>query len=232
MGSRVEGLLIDIDNTIYPYEPAHQTALKAALDQLAEISGVNVQLLEKGYYRAKEMVHCRLADTGSSHNRLLYFQRMCEDLGLPSVPTACHLRDAYWDQFFQAMRLDEGVIEFLESLGSTPICWITDFTAEVQFRKISRLGLDRFARYVVTSEEAGVEKPHPRLFRLALSKLGLAPESVCAIGDSYDKDILGAMSLGMSAIWLNRGGIVRNGRKGLLEIGSFVELNKRAWKNE
>ncbi len=232
MKPQVQGVLIDIDNTIYAYEPAHQAALRETLGRLANISGIDQGLLEINYYKSKAIIHDRLANTGSSHNRLLYFQKMCEDLGLPSSFMAIQLRDTYWEHFFQSMQLDDGVVEFLESLAPMPICWITDFMAEVQFRKLSHLGLERFARWVVTSEEAGVEKPHPNLFRLALSKLNLAPEAVCVIGDNYDKDIAGAIELGMSAIWVNREGETRPRIKELLEVGSFVELNRRRLNHE
>ncbi len=232
MNPRVEGVLIDIDNTVYVYEPAHRAALDAALDCLASLCGLSTASLEEYYNCAKELTHRNLAYTAASHNRLLYFQRMCEVLGLAIIPNAYHLYDLYWDAFFDAMRLDEGVVEFLESLGIIPVCWITDFTSDIQFRKISRLGLGRFARFMVTSEEAGVEKPHPRPFQLALGKLGLNPESVCIIGDHYEKDAMGGMDLGMSAIWLNRAGIPRPGREGLVVVGSFVELNKLCWNND
>lgn len=226
MDPRVKGVLMDIDNTVYIYEPAHRAALAVALGHLGGLCGLSPVSLEEYYNRAKELIHKRLANSGSSHNRLLYFQRMCEVLGLPSIPNAHHLYGSYWGAFFEAMEPDVGVFEFLESIGSTPICWITDFTAEIQFRKMTYLGLDRFARFVVTSEEAGIEKPHPRPFQLALAKLGLEPESVCMIGDHYEKDAMAAMDLGMSAVWLNRTGVQRPGREGLLEVRSFVELNR------
>ena len=57
---------------------------------------------------------------------------------------------------------------------------------------------------LVTSEEAGREKPHPYVFMLSLKKLGLKASEVCVIGDSFSKDIFGARNLQIDAIWLNR----------------------------
>jgi putative hydrolase of the HAD superfamily len=56
----------------------------------------------------------------------------------------------------------------------------------------------------VTSEEAGKEKPHPFIFHLALEKLKIQKYDVCMIGDSYSKDIVGAINLEIKSIWLNR----------------------------
>ena len=63
-------------------------------------------------------------------------------------------------------------------------------------------GLARCFRYVIDSAEVGVRKPDPAIFQLAIDKLGLKPDDVTVIGDSYRKDILPALSLGCHAIWI------------------------------
>lgn len=49
---------------------------------------------------------------------------------------------------------------------------------------------------VVTSAEAGAAKPDPRLFRLALERLGVRPERALHVGDR-DEDEQGARAAGM-----------------------------------
>jgi putative hydrolase of the HAD superfamily len=44
--------------------------------------------------------------------------------------------------------------------------------------------------YLVSSEEAGAEKPDPKVFELSLEKLGLKKDEVVMIGDNYEKDIM------------------------------------------
>ena len=58
-------------------------------------------------------------------------------------------------------RLFPGVREFLQQLKSIGIrtANITDLTAQIQFRKMVYFGLDEYFDYVVTSEEAGCDKP-------------------------------------------------------------------------
>lgn len=63
-------------------------------------------------------------------------------------------------------------------------------------------GLSRCFRFVIDSAEVGVRKPDPAIFQLAIDKLGLRPEEITVIGDSYRKDILPAVSLGCKAIWI------------------------------
>ena len=59
---------------------------------------------------------------------------------------------------------------------------------------------------VVTAESAGVYKPDPRPYRLALEKLGLAPERVLFVaGSGYD--LIGTARVGLDTYWHNRVGL-------------------------
>jgi putative hydrolase of the HAD superfamily len=58
-----------------------------------------------------------------------------------------------------------------------------------------QLKIDSLVDWIVSSEEAGVEKPHPYIFHLALRKMGLDQKEVLMIGDSQQKDILGSKLL-------------------------------------
>jgi putative hydrolase of the HAD superfamily len=104
------------------------------------------------------------------------------------------LEEVYWDAFMGEMQLREGVRQFIDECRKHGIilCIITDLTASIQFRKIRRLGLSGLFDFVVTSEEAGVEKPDPLIFSYALEKMGLHPKDVVMIGDDSKKDIDGA----------------------------------------
>ena len=49
----------------------------------------------------------------------------------------------------------------------------------------------------VTASEAGEPKPDPALFRLALQRADVSPLGVVMIGDSYERDVLGARAAGI-----------------------------------
>ena len=55
---------------------------------------------------------------------------------------------------------------------------------------------------VVESSVVGVRKPDPAIFELGVEALGLTPDEVAVVGDSYTKDILPARSLGCHTVWL------------------------------
>ena len=62
-------------------------------------------------------------------------------------------------------------------------------------------GLRDFFDVVIDSALVGLEKPDPRIFRVALDALGVLPEEALYVGDLYDIDVLGAQSAGVPAIW-------------------------------
>jgi putative hydrolase of the HAD superfamily len=71
--------------------------------------------------------------------------------------------------------------------------------------------LEEFVRHhaldvdcAVASRAFGRTKPHPEIFRHALSLLAVEPEEAAMVGDSFEDDIEGARALGMRAFLLDR----------------------------
>ncbi len=199
----IKGLLIDLDHTLYDYEKPHAAGLSAAFHFLSTHSTISPHQWKHSYDQARLNVHHCLEGTASSHNRLLYFQEACELLNVKPFHLAHDAYKLYWKIYIQHMRPFPGLDHFLKSVQSRKLCLITDQTADIQFQKVKKLKLDRYIQMMVTSEEAGIEKPHPKIFRLVLKKLKLKTHEVVMIGDDFKKDILGASRLGIRSIWFN-----------------------------
>lgn len=67
---------------------------------------------------------------------------------------------------------------------------------------LDELNLSGLFETVVESAVCGVRKPDPRIFSLAVEALGTNPGDTTVVGDSYDKDIAPAHSLGCRTVWL------------------------------
>jgi len=197
-----KGILLDIDNTLYDYSKAHEFSRDKVLDLCINEFNIEKKIIIGAYNKARKRVNIELSETASSHNRLLYFQKMMEILQLNSLENSMRLYNVYWDNFLDKMTPYDDIYKLLEKYKYR-ICLVTDLTAHIQYRKIQKLNLDKYCNCIVTSEEAGKEKPHPYMFMMALTKLNLNPEDVCMIGDSFKKDIFGATNLGIKSIWLN-----------------------------
>ncbi|KPP65205.1 haloacid dehalogenase-like hydrolase domain-containing protein 3-like [Scleropages formosus] len=69
---------------------------------------------------------------------------------------------------------------------------------------LHRCGLRPYFSFLVTSEEAGVAKPDPGIFRQALERCGVPAVNVAHVGDSYVNDYVTARSLGIRGYLLDR----------------------------
>ncbi len=67
---------------------------------------------------------------------------------------------------------------------------------------LADFGLLCYFKAVIESAVVGVRKPDPAIFALGVEALGLHPKEVLVVGDSYEKDIVPADSLGCHTIWL------------------------------
>ena len=224
MMNKFKGLLLDIDNTLYDYGSAHAHALAGVCDYCADNFQLSRNDVLKYYNMARENVHIQLSETASSHNRLLYFQKMLELINVNPLDHGFSIYNVYWDCFLASIIPFRGVSELMRRYNGD-VCFVTDLTAHIQFRKIEKLGLNRYCDKLVTSEEAGKEKPHPYIFMLALNKLNMQAHQVCMIGDSFKKDIMGSSHLGITSIWLNTQESIQTYNKNTIqEVRSFNEV--------
>jgi len=66
------------------------------------------------------------------------------------------------------------------------------------------LGLEPYLNFVVTSEEAGSDKPEPLIFLAALDRAGVNASEAVHIGDQYELDVVGAQRAGITPILIDR----------------------------
>ena len=197
-----KGVLLDLDNTLYDYSKSHKAGLKSILDYCENNFDISKSEALSAFNYGRHKVHIELIETASSHNRLLYIQKMLESLEISPFKHALKLYNAYWDTFLEEMKLYDGVVDFLEKYNGK-ICIVSDLTAHIQYRKIQKLNIGKYIHFIVTSEESGREKPHAYPFMLALQKLKLTNKEVFMVGDSFKKDIVGALNMGIESYWLN-----------------------------
>jgi HAD superfamily hydrolase (TIGR01509 family) len=68
---------------------------------------------------------------------------------------------------------------------------------------LNAVGLGRHLDTVVDSWAVGVAKPDPRIFYLALERLGVDPADAVMLGDTPSSDIDGALGAGVAAILID-----------------------------
>ena len=190
-----DAVLFDTDNTLYPYEPAHNAAQQALKDKVMKTFSITAKDFDTAFNEARHQIKKRLGHTAASHSRLLYLQRMLEIMGLGSqVLLALDFEQTYWRTFLSNATLFDDVKELLNDfhLLGIPTAIVTDLTAQIQFRKVVYFGLDSYFNFIVTSEEAGFDKPHEAPFIIALDKMQPKGSCIWMIGDNPVNDIRGS----------------------------------------
>jgi putative hydrolase of the HAD superfamily len=188
-------VLLDLDNTLYDHAVCNSAGMNAARALAQQLLNIPPAEFDQCFADARLEVKNRLGATAAAHSRLIYFHRTIERAGFGSQPFVnLQLEQAFWRGYLDAAVLFPSVQEFLDDLriAGIPAVIVTDLTAQIQFRKLTMLGLDRLIDWIVTSEESGRDKPDPAIFELALAKVGGVEGTVWMIGDDIRCDLMGA----------------------------------------
>lgn len=82
-----------------------------------------------------------------------------------------------------------------------PLVLVSNFYGNVE-SVLRDMDIRQYFNGVIESAVVGVRKPDPRIFMLGVVALGLRPEEVLVVGDSFRKDIEPALSIGCRVAWL------------------------------
>jgi putative hydrolase of the HAD superfamily len=132
---------------------------------------------------------------------------------------------AYLQKKFEVLRPYPLVRPTLAQLKKYRLGVVTDAPRNKAWQRLVLTGLENEFSIVITKDDTLVEKPHPSPFSLALEKLGVAPSACLFVGDNPDRDIKGAMNIGMKTCLARYGLWNRKGQtKADFEIERFEDL--------
>lgn len=106
----------------------------------------------------------------------------------------------------------EETFEVLDQLkGKYKLLLLTNGSPDLQKEKLDGVpALIPYFDHIIISGEFGEGKPAASIFRHALEKLGIEPDHGIMVGDKLTTDILGANTIGMTSVWINRHGMTRS----------------------
>ena len=81
-----------------------------------------------------------------------------------------------------------------------PMVLVSNFYGNINV-VLREFGLAQYFQDVVESSAVGIRKPDARIFSLGVKCLGLKPEEVMVVGDSFYKDVEPAIKIGCHAAW-------------------------------
>lgn len=94
-------------------------------------------------------------------------------------------------------------------------------------QQLRQVNLARYFDAIFDSAIVGVEKPHPEIFQIALTRAGVSPQEALFIGDTNATDIGGAQLAGLRGVLIDRVGAYPHADcpriTSLPELGSILE---------
>lgn len=200
----IHAVFFDIDGTLYDFDRANEVANGQLKKYCEKALSLSQEQFSEEIEQARKLLKKRVGrDCSAVHNRLLRYQCLLELLRQPLFPHAENMYHAYWDTLLEVMEPEAGVLEVMAALKEEGL-YVgigTNMTAYMQYQKLKKLGITRWVDGIVTSEEAGVQKPDSGLFLLCAEKAESVPENCMFVGDDLRKDVEGACKVGMKGIF-------------------------------
>lgn len=197
---KIKAVFFDVDDTLYDSTLQAETARKNAIKAMI---GAGLSLSEEEAMKSLKRI---VKKFGSNYPR--HFNELLKETGHDDNPhiIAAGLV-AYHNTKLTYLVPFRDTVPTLLSLRDRKyrLGAITNGLAVKQWEKLIRLGVQHVFDVVIISEETGLEKPGPEIFRLALKKMGCKPGEAAMLGDRIDRDIAGANKAGMLTIQLLKG---------------------------
>lgn len=180
-------VVFDLDDTLYDYCERNDVASQTLVEAICSYANSHELRVTEALEVSRATVKARLGKTGSSHSRLLYISETFRRLNLPpNTDQMIALEELFWGAFLSDIRLYPGAEDLLVCLTDEgiPLALVTDLTSNIQYRKINKLGLNGKFDFVLTSEEAGGDKPTHKPFEILNSEMNTFLQNVWFFGDS------------------------------------------------
>ena len=194
----IKAVFFDIDDTLYDTSSFAKLARRAAINAMID-AGLPLEF-DEAYKLLREIIK----EKGSNYDK--HFNVLTKRVFGEEKPLLIALgMITYHNVKFALLRLFPNTMSTLIYLKSRGyhLGVISNGITIKQWEKLIRLGLHHFFDEIITSQEAGVEKPDEEIFKLAIGKMGCKAEKSVMVGNKFNEDILGAINTGMSAILVN-----------------------------
>ncbi|MBF90480.1 MAG: noncanonical pyrimidine nucleotidase, YjjG family [Flavobacteriales bacterium] len=205
---QIKHIFFDLDRTLWDFETnAYKTLSELYEEHALSKKGISdVDVFIDNYKMHNEHLW-ELYRDGKVEKDVLRssrFKLTLQDFGIDDSRLASELGD----QYIQKCPLKKNVFPFtyevLDYLKEKyHLHIITNGFEEVQYVKLEQSKLLHYFEQIVTSEQVGVKKPNPEIFRHALVKAFCKPDESVMIGDDLPVDILAAKAMGMHQVYFN-----------------------------
>ncbi|GAA5435289.1 HAD family hydrolase [Deinococcus aquaticus] len=208
MNAPIRAVILDLDDTLFDDSACTHAGLRA----VAHAHSLSVDPAD---LFARHAAHIRAIDpllfSGqlSAHGaRVRRFAGLLTELGAahPDGEAATLTYRAAYRKHWQLLPGAPEVLRDLRAAGLR-LAVLTNYVREVQGQKLAHFGLDALVDAVLCVEDVPAAKPDSRAYHAACAALNVTPAQAVMVGDSWQKDVQGALAAGLRAVWVSRAGL-------------------------
>lgn len=220
----IKVISFDGDDTLWDFEKVMRNSLQKALKELYKLDFQAASLLDidKMIWIRNEVARKLKGKVINMEDvRFEAFRETLRQVGRPNDALASHLNKVYLKHRFEDIELFDDVLPALEVLREKYVMGLLSNGNSHP----ERCGLKDMFKFVVFSQDYGVEKPDPAIFQIVFKEARCSAKELLHIGDSIEDDVVGAINAKVNYLWLNRKGFKRPSivRKDCM-ISSLTEL--------
>ena len=229
---RYDHVFFDLDHTLWDFETNSRETLMDLYTELS-LQSRGIESFEDFHrvYSHHNLVFWDRFRKGFIKREELRWKRMWRtlvDFKIGDESLAREMSERYLEILPTKRNLFHDTLDILDYLKGRgyPMHLITNGFENTQHAKLRNSGIAHYFLHVVTSERAGIMKPHVEIFHYALELAGASPEKSIMIGDTLDADISGAGNVGMDTAYFNPDIPADGDIRPTYVIGTLGELKK------
>ena len=202
-GRRIEAVVFDLDDTLWPIAPT----IRRAETAMREWIGTQVPAVAARWDAdtIKRVRSGLIAANPAMANDVMALRRgtilaAFDELG--GTP-------AQAQQAFECFSAERQKVEFYPDALPALERLAQHFRLGVisnGFADVRAIGIDRWFEAVVSAHEVGVSKPAPAIYTACIERMALTPAAMLYVGDDPHNDVVAPRAIGLRAAWINRSG--------------------------
>lgn len=208
MNYKLNTVFFDLDDTLHDdtvtvQEAAAETAIYVAQDRDVDPRRLQSQFIKVLFSFWADYDPARL-EPGTNVRALMWADALAA-LGIPDRELANECAKIFEENRKKHYKVYPAAIVMLEKLRQRGIRrgLITNGLRVTHAEKLELLRIADHVDAIFLSDDVGASKPDPAIFHHACREMGTTPARCAMVGDRYDRDVAGALGVGMLGIWLN-----------------------------
>jgi len=123
-----------------------------------------------------------------------------QKLGLQDAPLESKIAAEFYRPAEKVLHRNRKILETLSYAG-LKLGIVSNFYGNIE-TLCKEFGYSPFINVIMDSKITGLSKPDPAVFQAALDRLGVPASDAAFVGDSFERDMIPAKSIGMRTYWL------------------------------